>query len=217
MNFNELQILLLAYNSKQLESNQVGGSGNRPRRFRKQMEGWALTRFTDTIVKNCEDVLGRHEGLGMEVFKDDHEFRATIGEMLGVKAWALQMFSRKSIGILTSVYCNIEQQPICQSYDSPHIPPSKHVNIYPPAPDSKRELDDRMYPCEINFSFSCCQMKARPGQRSSLGILEVGNFELTARLECLRFCICFQPKNKIIREQASASPRSLGPIEPRLG
>jgi len=63
MDFNELQISLLAYNSKQLESSQVGGSGNRPRRFRKQMEGWTLTRFTDTIVKNCEDV-GETRGVG---------------------------------------------------------------------------------------------------------------------------------------------------------
>jgi len=60
-------------------------------------------------------------------------------------------------------------------------------------------------------------MKARLAKEAALDILEVGNFELTARLECLRFRMCFQPKNKIIREQASASPRSLGPIEPRLG
>jgi hypothetical protein len=98
MNFNELQISLLAYNSKQLESNQVGGSGNRPRRFRKQMEGWTLTQFTDTIVKNCEDVLGRHEGLGMEVFKDDHEFRATIGEMLGSRRGRCKCFLESQLG-----------------------------------------------------------------------------------------------------------------------
>eukprot|EP00300_Choanocystis_sp_HF-7_P020672 c20649_g1_i2.p1 GENE.c20649_g1_i2~~c20649_g1_i2.p1 ORF type:complete len:456 (+),score=94.41 c20649_g1_i2:207-1574(+) len=53
----------------------------------------SLSTFTATIVNQCRDVLQRHEKQPVDSFKNDQEFRATIGEMLDVKTWAKEKFS----------------------------------------------------------------------------------------------------------------------------
>eukprot|EP00300_Choanocystis_sp_HF-7_P042383 c9144_g1_i1.p1 GENE.c9144_g1_i1~~c9144_g1_i1.p1 ORF type:complete len:971 (+),score=219.31 c9144_g1_i1:89-3001(+) len=52
-----------------------------------------LTAFVGSIVDQCRAVVTKHVDLPVEAFKDDQVFRATIGEMLDVKAWAKQKFS----------------------------------------------------------------------------------------------------------------------------
>jgi ankyrin repeat protein len=47
-----------------------------------------LATFSGAIVKQCEDVVKRHEAAPLEEYVNDCTFRALVGEMLDTKAWA---------------------------------------------------------------------------------------------------------------------------------
>jgi hypothetical protein len=53
-------------------------------------QGGAFTAATlaAAVVKQCEDVVKRHEVATLEEYVDDGTFRALVGEMLDAKAWA---------------------------------------------------------------------------------------------------------------------------------
>ncbi len=44
--------------------------------------------LADIIVKQCEDVVKRHEAATLQEYVDDGSFRALVGEMLDTKSWA---------------------------------------------------------------------------------------------------------------------------------
>jgi ankyrin repeat protein len=55
---------------------------------RNQGGTFTVTTLADAIVKQCEDVVKRHEAATLQEYVDDGTFRALVGEMLDTKAWA---------------------------------------------------------------------------------------------------------------------------------
>ena len=155
MNFNELQILRLAYNLNQLASNQVGSSAE----------------------SRCR------KSIGIENLIVLRAYRATSNNN--------QFVNLKALLLITST-------------------PTR------PLPIRNRSLTIKCI--KIYFSFSCLQMRAWPKRawpKKQPWNCGSQQFRIDHGSN-VRFYICFQPKNKTIREEAGASLRSLGPIEPRL-
>ena len=159
MNFNELQILRLAYNLNQLASNQVGSSAE----------------------SRCR------KSIGIENLIVLRAYRATSNNNQFVNLTALLLIS-----------------------------PSTHVHTYTPTPDSEPELDDQMYQ-DLFFVFLFTNESMAKESMAKEATLELWKSTMSnwPRLECAILHM-LQPKNKTIREEAGASLRSLGPIEPRL-
>jgi hypothetical protein len=55
---------------------------------RNQGGTFTASTLAAAIVKQCEDVVKRHEEATLEEYVDDGTFRALVGEMLDAKAWA---------------------------------------------------------------------------------------------------------------------------------
>ena len=55
---------------------------------RNQGGTFTAATLAAAVVKQCEDVVKRHEAAKLEEYVDDGTFRALVGEMLDAKAWA---------------------------------------------------------------------------------------------------------------------------------
>ena len=55
---------------------------------RNQGGTFTATTLAAAVVKQCEDVVKRHEAATLKEYVDDGAFRALVGEMLDTKAWA---------------------------------------------------------------------------------------------------------------------------------
>jgi ankyrin repeat protein len=56
--------------------------------YRNQGGTFTAATLAAAVVKQCEDVVKRHEAAALEDYVEDGSFRALMGEMLDTKAWA---------------------------------------------------------------------------------------------------------------------------------